>query len=186
MVWKMLEGKPQAGKGTSWEVCRLSALSGQRTIWSMLHTFVKVSWPSRSALQGPGALPSCWTHWPRTEAIREAAARPANKKHARKNTAKPRANQMMVLLLVSPPNQHQTHPRRSSYKNIIHKIRRQGGGGGTEGVFDNISQSNRRTPTPLPSPTRNWAMSLFVGLVNWLACLFVLIIIPCGFPLVHL
>lgn len=92
---------------------------------------------------------------------------------------------MMVFLLVSPLYQHQTHPRRTSYKNIIHKIRRQGGGGGTERIID-ISQSNRQMPTPLPSPTRNWANSLVVRLVSWLACLFVLIIIPCGFLLLHL
>lgn len=103
-----------------------------------------------------------------------------------RKTAKPRADQMMVFLLVSPLHQHQTHPRRKSYKNIAHKIRRQGGGGGTEGVVDNINPTDRRPHHCHPPPPRNWARSLFVGLVSWLACLLVLIIIPCGFLLVNI
>lgn len=123
------------------------------------------------SLEGPDSLPSCWTHWPRTESIREAAAWPASKKPERKNTAKPKANQMMVFLLVSPLDQHQAHPRRSSYKNIIHKIRRQGGRGGTEGVIDIISPTDRCPHLCHPPPETGLRLYLLGWLVGWLACL---------------
>lgn len=57
----------------------------------------------------------------------------------------------------------------TSKKKQLFSIRRQGGGGGTEGVIDNVNPADRRSQHCHPPPETGLGLCLLGWLVGWLA-----------------
>lgn len=126
-----------------------------------------MSWPSRSTLRGPGALPSHWHLLTQNRGSQGDKQHGQQARHMHMKTHPSPEQMRNGVSLDLSLHQHQTPPR-SIYRNIIHKVRRQGGGGGAEGVLKMLVwQIHAQHYQPWPE-TRPDGLHFGGWLVGWL------------------
>lgn len=141
-----------------------------------------MSCPGRAALWGPGTLPS---HWHLLTQNRGNQGGTQHGQQARNMHRETQPSPGWVRWWCSPHlSLHQTRQEEAVIKISFTNLEEEEEEEQREYWQ---RQYKRQTCTPVPALLRNQVRQpLFAGLVSWLACLFVLIIVPRGFLLVHL